>query len=380
MCSKYIDPEKAHALAIFFLKIHFLNKIYRPQNFKNLNTTFCNIKIKNPIGLAAGFDKNAEVIKGLFKLGVGLIEIGAVTPKPQYGNRKPRVFRLQKDLAIINKLGFNNFGMEKINENLKKNNSNGILGINVGANKNSQDKALDFIKVISYFSNDIDYFTLNISSPNTYGLRDFQNKKNESLTARYDNDPELRAKLDELGISKDQFVSEYGFDASTEKGPNAIDGLFGEYTLNRKDFVKIKNGIHRSKPITNAVFPLLKGVSYGKRGAFVTVDATALMGAEFTKIRVLVDSPNDVVPATEQEYNNFIPENMKPKKKKETTKQAMDRIAERFKILDEMTQKLGIFHLLDRQIQQLSGGELQRFATAVVVVQVSTYIHVYVYI
>ena len=104
-----------------------------------------------------------------------------------------------------------------------------------------------------------------------------------------------------------------------------------------KNFVKIKNGIHRSKPITDAVFPLLKDVSYGKRGAFVTVDATALMGAEFTKIRVLVDSPAEVVPATEQEYNNFIPENMKPKKKKETTKQAMDRIAERFRILDEMT-------------------------------------------
>lgn len=103
-----------------------------------------------------------------------------------------------------------------------------------------------------------------------------------------------------------------------------------------KNFVKIKNGIHRSKPITNAVFPLLKGVTYGKRGAFVTVNATALMGEEFTKIRVLVDSPAEVVPATEQEYNSFIPENMKPKKK-ESTKQAMDRIAERFRILDEMT-------------------------------------------
>jgi hypothetical protein len=104
-----------------------------------------------------------------------------------------------------------------------------------------------------------------------------------------------------------------------------------------KDFVKIKNGVHRSKPVTDAVFPLLKGVTFGKRGAFVTVDATALMGAEFTKIRVLVDSPSEVVPATEQEYNNFIPENMKPKQKKETPKQAMDRIAERFSILDEMT-------------------------------------------
>ena len=107
--------------------------------------------------------------------------------------------------------------------------------------------------------------------------------------------------------------------------------------MKNRDFVKIKNGIHRSKPVTNAVFPLLKGVTFGKRGAFVTVDATALMGAEFTKIRVLVDSPSEVVPATEQEYNSFIPENMKPKKKKETTKQAMDRIAERFNILDEMT-------------------------------------------
>ena len=104
-----------------------------------------------------------------------------------------------------------------------------------------------------------------------------------------------------------------------------------------KDFVKIKNGVHRSKPVTDAVFPLLKGVTFGKRGAFVTVDATALMGAEFTKIRVLVDSPSEVVPATEQEYNNFIPENMKPKEKKESKKQAMDRIAERFSILDEMT-------------------------------------------
>ena len=104
-----------------------------------------------------------------------------------------------------------------------------------------------------------------------------------------------------------------------------------------RDFVKIKNGVHRSKPVTDAVFPLLKGVTFGKRGAFVTVDATALMGAEFTKIRVLVDSPSEVVPATEQEYNNFVPENMKPKKKKESKKQAMDRIAERFSILDEMT-------------------------------------------
>ena len=101
-----------------------------------------------------------------------------MTPKPQYGNKKPRVFRLNNDFAIINRLGFNNLGMKKIRKNIKKNIGYGALGINVGANKDSDHRISDFINVISYFSNDVDYFTLNISSPNTYGLRTLQKQNN----------------------------------------------------------------------------------------------------------------------------------------------------------------------------------------------------------
>ena len=153
------------------------NKVFFKKDYKSLNTTLCNIKLKNPIGVAAGLDKNAEAIKGLFSLGVGSVEVGAVTPYTQYGNRKPRVFRLNSDFAIINRLGFNNLGMRKVRSNLKKKTDYGVLGINVGANKDSEDRISDFIEVISYFSNDVDYFTINISSPNTHGLRNLQKEK-----------------------------------------------------------------------------------------------------------------------------------------------------------------------------------------------------------
>ena len=176
--AKFLDPEKAHFFLLLYLKFHYLIKIIPLKEFKSLNTKFCNIKLKNPLGLAAGLDKNAEVIKGLFNLGISLVEVGAVTPKPQYGNKKPRVFRLNNDFAIINRLGFNNLGMKKVRRNIKNNIGYGALGVNVGANKDSENKISDFINVISYFSNDVDYFTLNISSPNTYGLRTLQKKNN----------------------------------------------------------------------------------------------------------------------------------------------------------------------------------------------------------
>ena len=190
--AKLLDPERAHFISLLYLKFNFLNKLFFEKDFKNLNTTFCNIKLKNPIGVAAGLDKNAESIKGLFNLGVSLVEVGAVTPKIQYGNRKPRVFRLNSDFAIINRLGFNNLGMRRVKNNLKKNIGYGALGLNVGANKDSTDKISDFIDVISYFSNDVDYFTINISSPNTHGLRNFQKEKHlEELLSRVTTNKEL---------------------------------------------------------------------------------------------------------------------------------------------------------------------------------------------
>ena len=191
--AKLLDPERAHFISLLYLKFNFLNKVFFKKDYKSLNTTLCNIKLKNPIGVAAGLDKNAEAIKGLFSLGVGSVEVGAVTPYTQYGNRKPRVFRLNSDFAIINRLGFNNLGMRKVRSNLKKNTDYGVLGINVGANKDSEDRISDFIEVISYFSNDVDYFTINISSPNTHGLRNLQKEKNlEELLSRVTMNKEVK--------------------------------------------------------------------------------------------------------------------------------------------------------------------------------------------
>ena len=173
-----LDPEVAHDLAIQSLKFNLLPKsIFNVEKEELLETNLLNEKIPNPIGLAAGFDKSAEVYNSLFKLGYGFVEVGTITPKRQLGNPKPRVFRLEKEQALINRLGFNNQGMIKIKKNIKKYN-HGVLGINVGANKDSNDKVSDFIEVISYFSKEVDYFTINISSPNTHMLRSLQKKEN----------------------------------------------------------------------------------------------------------------------------------------------------------------------------------------------------------
>ena len=191
--AKLLDPESAHFFSLLYLKLNFFHKIFAQKDYKSLNTTFCNIKLKNPVGVAAGLDKNAEAVNGLFNLGVSLVEVGAVTPKTQYGNIKPRVFRLASDFAIINRLGFNNLGMKKIRNNLKRINGYGTVGINVGANKDSEDRISDFIDVISYFSNDVDYFTINISSPNTYGLRNLQRQnKLEELLSRININNEIK--------------------------------------------------------------------------------------------------------------------------------------------------------------------------------------------
>ncbi len=172
-----MDPEMAHDLAIKTLKYNFLpEEIFKVENESILETKIFNNKIKNPIGLAAGFDKSAEVYNSLFRLGFGFIEVGTVTPKEQYGNPKPRVFRLERDRALINRLGFNNDGLEKVSNRLQKNSPNGFLGINVGPNKDSKNRIDDYLKCLEGIHPFADYITINISSPNTPGLRDFHDK------------------------------------------------------------------------------------------------------------------------------------------------------------------------------------------------------------
>ena len=169
------SPEVAHSLAIKALKLNNI-PYTKPKDNHILETTFCEKKLSSPIGVAAGFDKNAEVYNPLFNLGFGFVEVGTITPKPQFGNPKPRVFRLEEDEALINRLGFNNSGSEQISKRIKENNKKGFLGINIGPNKDSTDRVEDYLICFRKFYNLADYITINISSPNTENLRDFHNQ------------------------------------------------------------------------------------------------------------------------------------------------------------------------------------------------------------
>ena len=173
-----LDPEVAHDLAIKSLRANFLPKsFFTVEEEERLETTLFSKKISNPIGLAAGFDKSAEVYNSLFKFGFGFIEVGTVTPKRQLGNPKPRIFRLEKDQALINRLGFNNHGSEIISKRISDNQPNGFLGINIGPNKETKNKEEDYYICLSKLSKHAGYITINISSPNTEGLRNFHAEK-----------------------------------------------------------------------------------------------------------------------------------------------------------------------------------------------------------
>ncbi len=171
-----LDPEKAHTLTIEALKKFGPKKI--AQDDPRLAISLCGLKFSNPIGLAAGFDKNAEVPDAMLGFGFGFVEVGTVTPLAQKGNAKPRLFRLPMDQAVINRFGFNNDGHEAMLKRLAMREQNpGIVGVNVGANKESTDRVSDYVKGIRAFSKIASYFTVNISSPNTPGLRTMQNRE-----------------------------------------------------------------------------------------------------------------------------------------------------------------------------------------------------------
>ena len=176
-----LDPETAHDLAIKSLKVNFLpESFFRVNDEELLETILFNKKLKNPIGLAAGFDKSAEVYNSLFKLGFGFVEVGTITPMRQLGNPKPRIFRLEKDQALINRLGFNNHGSETVAKRISENKPQGILGINIGPNRETKKKQDDFYFCLSKLYSYADYITINISSPNTEGLRGFQEENSMS--------------------------------------------------------------------------------------------------------------------------------------------------------------------------------------------------------
>ena len=168
-----MDSEAAHGLALRLLNMGLAAQP-GPATSDRLKTTLAGLALPNPVGLAAGFDKNAQAIAPLSKAGFGFLEVGAATPLPQPGNPKPRLFRLAEDQAAINRFGFNNDGMEAIGARLARAQSDIPLGINLGANKTSDDRAADFATVMQHLRGNVSFATVNVSSPNTEKLRDLQ--------------------------------------------------------------------------------------------------------------------------------------------------------------------------------------------------------------
>jgi len=169
------DPEFSHRFTLSSLKLFGAIRLHEKDDPILENCLFGK-KFSNPFGLAAGFDKNAEVIGGVSNLGFGFTEVGTLTPKPQDGNPRPRLFRLRADKAIINRLGFNNQGFDYAYNNIKKVDRTLPIGINLGANRETSNKVRDYLKGLQKFDNLADYLTINISSPNTPGLRDLQQR------------------------------------------------------------------------------------------------------------------------------------------------------------------------------------------------------------
>jgi dihydroorotate dehydrogenase len=170
---RWFDPEDAHRMAIQGLRL-LPPMRPRPDDPKLAVRAF-GLNFPNPIGMAAGFDKSAEAPDALLRLGFGFVEIGSVTPKPQTGNPRPRLFRLERDEAVINRMGFNNDGAEAVLRRLAaRAHLGGIVGVNVGANKDAADRVADYVRLIETFAPVASYFTVNVSSPNTPGLRNLQ--------------------------------------------------------------------------------------------------------------------------------------------------------------------------------------------------------------
>jgi dihydroorotate dehydrogenase len=168
-----MDPEVAHGATINALKLGLAPEQDHPDP-PELRTTLCGLELRNPVGMAAGFDKNGEVAKPLARMGFGMVEVGTVTPRPQRGNDKPRLFRIPEAEGVINRMGFNNDGHEAVFARLRGAHVGAILGVNIGANKQSEDFVADYVAGVIRFAEVADYLTVNISSPNTPGLRDLQ--------------------------------------------------------------------------------------------------------------------------------------------------------------------------------------------------------------
>lgn len=239
------DPERAHGLSIRALQSGLvpLSGTFTSDRVK---TVVAGLTLPNPVGLAAGYDKNAEAVKPLTRAGFGFVEVGAATPRPQPGNPRPRLFRLTEDGAVINRFGFNNEGMEVIGARLAKARRHVPVGLNLGANKDSADRAGDFAKVLDCCGPHVDFLTVNVSSPNTEKLRDLQGKA--ALSGLLANVLEHRAALARpipvfLKIAPDLNTDEIA-DVAEVALTLKIDGIIATNTTLNRDGLK---SVHRGE-------------------------------------------------------------------------------------------------------------------------------------
>ncbi|MGV8938333.1 MAG: quinone-dependent dihydroorotate dehydrogenase [Allorhizobium sp.] len=239
-----IDPETAHGLSITALKSGLLPAC-APSCDPRLAQTVAGLAFANPIGMAAGFDKNAEVPDAVLRLGFGFTEIGTVTPLAQSGNPKPRIFRLVEDEAVINRLGFNNEGHDAAFSRLQQRRSQGVVGVNIGANKETTDRIGDYVAGIRRFYAVASYFTVNISSPNTPGLRDLQGRANlaellKAVISARDAETQKSGKRLAIFLKIAPDLSEEGMDdIAAEVMDNGLDGLIVSNTTLSRDGLSV---------------------------------------------------------------------------------------------------------------------------------------------
>ena len=294
---RWFDPEDAHRLAVHGLKLF---PPARPRaDDQKLAVRAFGLNFPNPIGMAAGFDKDAEVPDALLRLGFGFVEVGTVTPKPQSGNPRPRLFRLERDEAVINRFGFNSDGAETVLRRLAgRAHLGGIVGVNVGANKDSSDRTADYVKLIETFAPVASYFTVNVSSPNTPGLRNLQQAQAlDDLLARViDARERVRKNAGEapvlLKIAPDLSLSELD-DVVQVARSRRVDGMIvGNTTLARPSTLRERTRANETgglsgRPLFRLSTRMVAETYVRVEGAFPLVGVGGIDsgGAALTKIR-----------------------------------------------------------------------------------------------
>ncbi|MEH6403997.1 MAG: quinone-dependent dihydroorotate dehydrogenase [Sneathiella sp.] len=292
-----LDPEKAHNLSLLGLKTGMIRPV-KTNADPVLSSTVFGLDFPNPVGLSAGYDKNGDVLDGLLGLGFGFVEAGSVTPQPQAGNPKPRIFRLEEDEAVINRLGFNNKGLSAAVRNFSRKRRAGIVGANLGANKNSGDRIGDYVTGLKLLAPLADYITVNISSPNTPGLRALQGKGEleellgRVMDARNDLTAEGGGAVPLLLKIAPDLTDEDKADIASVAIATSLDGLIiTNTTITRPESLqnnhKGETGGLSGKPLKNLSLTLLKEMYQATDGSVPLVGVGGIGSAEDAYERIL---------------------------------------------------------------------------------------------